>query len=284
MNAARRDHRGVAARPPRAGAGRRGFVFLLVLVLLIVSSVLLSIGLARGAQQTLAVQNQIRGYQRHHELLGVWDIVDDWLKNQPSASLREHAANEDVIHRVNLGDDLTIVIRVLDGQGTLLARPDRVPDKDAREWLLSILGRLPPDRPDLVRAVGPPQVSILGASDEVLAAIAGDDKEVLAGLTAAREAKALDDASYMNHLTKAGVNGSMIQLLARVATVTPMLFRIEAEVIQGDEVRIYEILTTAGNATNVLELRALPIGTRTYEERKRDRQPAAEAEGRAAGR
>lgn len=263
----------------RAAPPRRGFVFILVLGLLVLGSIMLGVALSRASNQTLAVQRQIDNYRRHHELLGVLDVVEKWLKDQPSSKIREHVINNDVIYRMVVSGDIVIVVRVFDGQGRVLTRIDQARDHIAREWLLTVLSRMPHDQPELFRSQGPTEISLLGAPEPVIRAIAGDSDELYEGLRAAQEAKVTDGAAFLNQLTKAGVASSTAQDVMRVMTLDPKLYRLEAEVVQGDDIRLYEILMTGDNKPVVLELKSMPRGSKTFEQRMSDPTEALDDRG-----
>lgn len=263
----------------RATPPRRGFVFILVLGLLVLGSIMLGVALSRASNQTLAVQRQIDNYRRHHELLGVLDVVEHWLKNQPSTKIREHVINNDVIYRMVVSGDIVIVVRVFDGQGRVLTRIDQARDHIAREWMLSMLARMPQDQPELFRSQGPAQISLLGAPEPVIRAIAGDSDELYEGLRAAQDAKVTDGAAFLSSLTKAGVASSTAQDVMRLMTLDPKLYRLEAEVVQGDDIRLYEILMTGDNKPVVLELKSMPRGSKTFEERMNDPTEALDDRG-----
>ncbi|HVZ93357.1 MAG TPA: hypothetical protein VG797_02495 [Phycisphaerales bacterium] len=247
---------------PRTRSGDRGFVFLLVLVLLIVASLMLGVGLTRGVTQSLAVQRQIEGYQRHHELLGILDIVTEWINRAAGAGkFRLFAIKGGIAYRSVLGPDHVVLISVADAQGSIFSRVDRVRDRDMREWLLATLSRLPPDRTDLLRSKGPPEISILTAPDEVLQAMAGDSQELFDGLKSARDDRATDANALISHLTRAGVVSPKIQQMIRFIALDPQLYRVTAVVLQRGDQREYQITTlVTGNDPTMLDIRSVPRG------------------------
>lgn len=274
------------SRPTRAARGvpRRGFAFVLVLGLLVMAGLVLTVGLSRGVNHSLAVERQIDDYRRHHELLGLRDLTELWLRKLQPGKLREYAESGDVVNRLIVGNDLVVLFRVRDGQGSVLTRVDRVPDQNTREWLVTILSRLNPERPDLLRAHGPPQMSLAAVDDEILRAIAGDDDDLFQALVRGRDDRADDRASLAATLNRARISPTISQQISQLLTIDPQLWILEIEVVQDNRSRFYEILAEVrGSVTTIFELRSLLEGSEPMSRRLERERDAREASAPRSG-
>ncbi len=260
MTSLRRTVHGNAARLNGAGH-RSAYVFLIVLVFLVISTILTAAALRRAGMQAVVAEDQLHSYMRHHELQGVRAIADVWLMRNDASSLEELANSGEPVTR-QLVEDVVYRIYVQDGQGTVLNNLLGITGSVPQTWLVQMLSRLPPDRPDLTRAVGPWQLSIRSAPDEVLEAMAGGDPALAIALRQARDEDVKDAADLIARLQNAGADVLASQAIARNVTFKPTLWRIDIEVERPpDPIRRYVLLVQkARNIPRTLEWRAIAHG------------------------
>lgn len=240
---------------------RRGFAFLMVLMLLAVAAILVGASLQRSAVASLMTARQLEGYQRHHEMLGIRDYGRSWIQkaeNKPE-QLAKYAQSDEPAHRFVVDKSIVILITVQDGQGTVLRSLSNVGNAETRRWVVEVLSRLPLDRPDLTRRSGPPQVSLHAAPDEVLDALAGFDSRVLAGLREARDRRAANPTELQQALQKHNVEDLAAHALSQNITFEPSLWRLNVEVVYTDHVNRYTLLAEKrNNMTELHEWRPVP--------------------------
>jgi len=245
----------------RPASGRRGFVFVLVLMLMAVSTIVIAGALRRAAVLDLIVERQLESYRLHHEMLGVRDWVHQWFKRPETTAekLAEMARSGEVADRLVLeGENLVFLISVIDGQGTVLRDLSLVKDAAARDFLAQTLSRLPADRPDLTRRAGPPTISLTSASDEVLEAMAGDNNDLFNGLADARDKSAKNTTELMQALDRAGVDNQTAQEIAPRIAFQTTLWRLNVEAVHAETIRRYTLLSEkAGNISLVHEWRSV---------------------------
>lgn len=248
---------GLAARCGSAG----GYVFLIVLVFLVVASIITAAALRRAGMQAVLAEDQFNSYLRHHELQGVRAIADVWLLRNDAAELEKHANTGEPVTK-QLVEDTLYRIYVQDGQGTVLNNLIGISGSVPQTWLVEMLSRLPPDRPDLTRAVGPWQLSLRAAPDEVLEAMAGGDPALAIALRQARDDEVSDASALIDVLQEGGADVLAAQAIARNVTFKPSLWRIDIEVERiPDPIRRYVLLVEkARNLPRTLEWRALDRG------------------------
>jgi len=204
---------------PGPRAERAGFVMALVLTLLIVSALTIAAAMERSGAQARLVMRQIRDYQRHHEMFGVRAIVSKWLREQRNASLTELADDEDAPfhYAFRMPEGAFIRVWVREGQGVPLGSLEDVPS-DLQEAYEAVLARLPDDRPELLRAVGPPAISVNAAPRVVLEALFEEEGDRFAReIIRQREREPVNAQTLSEAYDDAG-----IQNAARAA-VAPML-------------------------------------------------------------
>lgn len=247
----------------RRRRGRRpdGFVFLVILSFLAIAVIITVAALRRASMQGLLVEDQFTSYVRYHELQGVRAIADVWLLRNDASELQKLANTGEPVLR-QLVDETVYRVYVQDGQGTVLDNLVGVTGSVPQAWLVEMLNRLPPDRPDLTRAVGPWQVSIRSAPDEVLEAMAGHDPGLADALKRARDENISDAATLISELQKNGADPLAAQAIARNVSFQPTLWRIDVEVDQPPEpIRRYVMLVQKNrNIPKTLEWRALERG------------------------
>lgn len=246
--------------PASAPRCARGYVFLLVLLVMTVGMILVLAATERAGVSTNLATSRVREYQAHHELLGVRDLIIDWAqKPGVRERLAENVRSGEGVFDAVLPDGTTVTARFEDAQGAIPV--SNVPGLDAQLTvaLHDAATRLPPDRPDLVRTAGPPTVSLYGAPEEVLKAIADRDSELLNILQAMQAEPMMDAARFTTALGATGRSSRAVDL-SRLFTYAPTLFRINVRVITEKEVRRYSMLAElSGNLTPTFrELKAIP--------------------------
>jgi hypothetical protein len=242
----------------------RGFLLIAVLVLLTITVLMSAWILQRVTTQALVGERRIRGYVEHHELLGVRALALHWISRQDvRGELAELAKRGEVGYRAELPNDTVVTMSVADGQGAILSRVEDMPTAEIRGRIVRALRRLPPDRPELTRGMGPLKVSVRAASDEVLEALAGDDDVVARVLAEARRAVDEDDGDLVRRLNTAGLDQQQSQEIMALVTMSPTLWRLDVEVRDDVGSRRYEVLAlTEGNIPFVLDSRPSVRGER----------------------
>lgn len=249
---------------PLSRASRPGFVFVLVLMLLVLAGIVVGASLQRSTASMLMAERQLEGYRKHHEMLGIRDYASSWLRKpeyKPDL-LGALAESGEVAHRFvieNPGNNIVILISVRDGQGTVLRSLASITNPDLRRWVVEVLSRLPPNRPDLTRRSGPALVSLHAASDEVLDAIAGFDTKLSAGLRDARDKGAENATELQASLQRHNVDDLAANAVTKYLSFEPSLWRLNVEVVYPDHINRYTLLAEKeNNLTKLHEWR--PVG------------------------
>lgn len=240
---------------------RRGFAFLMVLMLLAIAAIVIGASLQRSSAHSLMVNKQLDGYRDHHEMLGMADYCRWWIgkRENDSKQLSSFARSREVAHRLGLDNDVVVLISIKDGQGTVLRSLVEVADSEQRRWLVEVLSRLPANRPDLTRRSGSAQISLNAAPDEVLDALGAYDTRTVAGLREARARGVANSTEFQQALERHNVESMVIQTLTPRITFEPTLWRMNVEVIHPDRVNRYTLLAEKkANITKLQEWR--PVG------------------------
>lgn len=241
--------------PPRSRTApttpRRGFVFLLVLMIISAGVIVISGGITRAVVKGSIIQRQLDGYEQHHELLGIRDLVKFWLvREQADSKLADYASADEPATRILLPNNLALVIRIRDGQGTLRARLQPGDAPEVEEMLLDVLSWVPMDRRDLLRRSGPLGVSLRAAPNEVVAALARGDPDVEAVLRKLRDQESVHRGYFVEELQRAGVSADEIRLLSElIAFEQTRLWRIEVEAVDARGTRTYSGLVQMDRTT-----------------------------------
>jgi hypothetical protein len=216
----------------------------MVLMLLAIAGITVAAALRRASAAAAFTQRQMEGYQRHHEMLGIHDYVRTWLsKTETSPELLASGARTgEVVHRFVVDNNVVILITVMDGQGTVCRSVAQAPHPDTKRWMIEMLSRLPPDRPDLTRRSGPPQISLQAAPDEVIDALAGFDAKVAAGLRDARDRGVKNATELQTTLQKRNIEDMVAQTLSQHIAFEPSLWRLNVEVVHPEAVNRYTLL------------------------------------------
>ncbi|XOV76863.1 MAG: hypothetical protein ACFHWZ_08585 [Phycisphaerales bacterium] len=154
---------------------KRGFTMLLVIGVMAIATTVIAFNVKRLNFRAGAVVRQIEQYHLHHEIQGVRDIVMLWLSNPAvRTDLTDFAGSDEPAHMVTMADGLSVRVFVRDGQGTLLANLANTADIAQQEQMIEALGRMPPDRPELVRRSGPMEMSFYAMHPLVIRAVSSD--------------------------------------------------------------------------------------------------------------
>ncbi|MFM9957138.1 MAG: hypothetical protein ACKVZJ_03615 [Phycisphaerales bacterium] len=228
--------------PQAASSARRGYVFLIVLVVMVIGMIMVMVAIERAGAQASIAQERARDYQRHHEMLGMRDLLVEWLQ-RPGRREELFAAAKTgaTFYDAALPGELIVSARATDAQGAVLLPHAGVSDPQLVFALNDLVARLPPDRPDLVRSSGPPQISLGGAPDEVLRALSDGDGDLFEILRAMQAEQSMDAARFSTSLGAVGMSDKSAEL-TRVLTFTPNYFRLKIRVDDGREVRRYSML------------------------------------------
>lgn len=261
MNQTRHPSTALPTDPILRARSRHGFVFLVVLMMLVISGIVIAAALNRSGMQSLVVEDQLDSYTRYHELQGVRSIADVWLLRHDTEFLKRNA-NTGLPVTTELIDETVYRIYVQDGQGTVLSNLLNLTGSVPQTWLVEMLGRLPPDRPDLTRAVGPWQVSLRAAPDEVIEAMAAGDPAVALALRSARDEEVANVSDLLAALDREQAPGLTAQAIARNLTFDPTLWRIDVEADRPPApLRRYVLLVErVRNVPRTLEWRVLERG------------------------
>lgn len=233
---------------------RRAFLILSVLALLVLISATASWTIARATDSALAAQRRLDGYLWHHEAESLKSVAERWL-TRPSTAARimEIAGLDESAYQAELPGGVQVSLRVRDGQGTILALPDRAEDEEQRGVILESLSVMPAERDDLIRRVGPARVSFNAASDGVLFAASGGEPDVFLALVELRESGIVGDGGAFIRgvgTTSIGMDGA--RRLLKLFTFRPELWMVEASVRDARGERLYEVMAEAeGNLVRV---------------------------------
>jgi len=223
-----------------------------VLLVLVIGLIMVFVGVERAGAQAAIVEERIRDYQRHHEMLGVRDLIAEWLQKPGKRDALIRAAQDGAtFFDAALPGNLFISARAEDAQGAVRLPDAGIEDPQVLFALNDLVSRLPPDRADLVRAAGAPQVSLSGAPEPVLRALAAGDDQLFAMLRAMQAEPMMDSARFVTSLSTTGMTERATEL-SRVLTFTPTLFRLRVRVDDGADARRYSMLADlSGNAAPV---------------------------------
>lgn len=226
-------------------ASARGFALPFVLALLLIASLMIGAAMQREATQRLAVERALLQYRRHHETFGVRAVVQKWLGRMGSSrrleSLIDAAAGGPVFH-FELPGGTQIDVYAADGQGSMLENIDSIVSGDF-DLYADILSRVPPERLDLVRTVGPLQISIRSAPREILEALVPSKDRRARFAQAAQAQQRRDQLSpqeLAQLLRRYGDVGDDADRIAALFTVNPTLWRLRVEADDGAGLRLFD--------------------------------------------
>jgi len=221
---------------------RPGYIFLLVLIVLAVGLVMVLAATERAGIQAALAQDRVRDYQRHHEMLGVRDLVTEWVNRTGNRErLAQSVESGTPFYDAVLPGGITVSARAEDAQGTVLLPELGTQNPQLVFALNDIVARLPPARPDLVRSSGPPTISLKGAPIEVLRALAEGNDELVQLLLAMQAEPSMDPARFTAALSTTGFTEKSATL-SQVLTFAPTLYRLRVRVFDDTELRRYSML------------------------------------------
>jgi hypothetical protein len=219
----------MSRRDPSRSGRERGFVLPTIILLIFVGSLVIAGALERYSTQQLIVQQQIEGYRRHHDVQGARAVLKLWIERQRLGDLGAKASPSTPAHRFELPGGRRIAVYLLDGQG--LAKADISGEAPAMRMAYEkFQRRLPPDRPDLYRRLGPLTVSVNSAPEDVIAALAPDGRELAPTVLVARQEERLNQANMRTLLTDFGYDNEEIAEIFRLIAFEPTFMRTLVEV------------------------------------------------------
>jgi hypothetical protein len=252
----------VRAQRPRANARRRGFLLVTVLMLLVIAMIIAGWSIQRAGMRAGIVQQQVDGYQRHHEERSIGAIVKRWSTQRQNDALIDAARSGEPVYEASLPTGERVTLRVTSGQGRLLRVPDAAENRIQREVIEEALAMLgdDADNPELTRSVGPPRITLSSAPEEVIMAIAEGDAAVASVVLDARREENLDGSQLMARLSTAGLDPVRVQRVASMVVAEPSLWLIDAEVRIGPTMRRYELyVDKSGQLATILSDRLVEV-------------------------
>ncbi|MGP1308696.1 MAG: hypothetical protein ACTS27_00675 [Phycisphaerales bacterium] len=229
---------------------RRGFVLPTIILLIFVGSLVVASALERYSTQQLIVQQQIEGYRRHHDVQGAKAVLGLWLSRQNLRDLGARTSTEVPAHRFELPGGRRIAVYLIDGQG--LAKADASGEAPAmREAYEKFQRRIPAGRPDLFRRLGPMQISVNSAPEDILAALAPDGRDLAPVMITARRTERLNQANTRTLLTDFGYDTEQIAEIFRLIEFEPSFLRTVVEVEDPNGVMRFAAYIDGGNLNEV---------------------------------
>ena len=214
-----------------APAHRRGFTFVLVLIVTILATAMISWQLRRMNLRAVATQMQVDAYEEHHQLLGVRDVVWNWARrrsaNRSLDSMAQVAATPGPHYVTEMPGQFTIKVWVRDGQGTILANLNGAENERRRELMIELLRRVPIDRPDLTRRGGPMSMSVTALPDLVIDALCGGDEQLASTLRYLRDDTSRERRDLRAELVQQGYEPNDIADIYGLLTFEPVLWRLD---------------------------------------------------------
>ena len=243
--------------PPKES---RGFVLPTIILLIFVGSLVIASALERYSAQQLIVEQQIEGYRRHHDVQGARAVLKLWLERQRLGDLGAKASPDTPAHRFELPGGRRIAVFLIDGQG--LAKADLSGETPAmRAAYEAFQSRIPGDRPDLYRRLGPIQISVNSAPEELLAALAPDGRDLGPTLAVARQSERLNQANMRTLLTDFGYETGDVGKVLQLVAFEPTFLRTVVEVEDPSGVMRFAAYIDAGgtnaNRPQIVEWRQI---------------------------
>jgi hypothetical protein len=235
---------------------RRGFVMPIVMLLALIIGLLSSVVLARAAQRSTIVRDQLAAYTASHRDRGVKELAAAWLMysyTQDLEAMTGGGPDGGDAFTVTIGRTTTVNVRIEPAQRTARINPIGLNADDGRlaretETILrerfgeiGLRGR--------TREVGPVALDAFGATDDVLAAVAQATLEGIDPIdddTADRFVRQLrredngtriNPAMVLRAVDNLGLQADARDRLAAVLGTTPTLWRVTAEWNERDPAR-----------------------------------------------
>lgn len=221
---------------------RRAFAMAMTLMVVLTVSLIIAGVMQRYAAQQRTVQRQVAGYRMHHDMFGVQAMAMQWLARARTADIVEVAGTDEVAFGFELPGGKEVAVYIEDGQDTALATAERV-EGENQPFYEAMLARIPPDRGDLLRTAGPPQISLNNAPEELIEALFGPDlKQVAREVIRTRSRETIDRGVVIDALTSANASESAQRALTSLVALSPALWRLRIETDDGFEPREFEML------------------------------------------
>lgn len=161
---------------------RRGFALPLVALLVLVMALVLVVVIERSTIGYLAGRRQIAVYTDHHRAAGMKEIVNRWLETSRD-SIPDMLDGDGRAFDLDIGDGQRVVVFLDPAQGSALSDPGQVVGRrrEIVEDTVTLLKRRFPTGGDaladpsanrqFLRPLGPPEIDVNTAPEEVLEAL-----------------------------------------------------------------------------------------------------------------
>lgn len=223
---------------------RRGFAMPLMLLVLLSAALIVTVAMQRQAAQTRLIERQINEYRRRHDMYGVRAVVLKWVKELTRTDLASYADDPSKTHVFELPSGARAVARVSDGQG-LPIRSSASVENELKPQYFAMLARLK-SRPDLMRGMGPWQISVNGAPREVLEAMTGENgpsfAEEVIRLRSRGRGDGVDRAEFSRVVSTLSMDSQDRQFITRAAVFDSTLWKITVETQDWAGKRRYDML------------------------------------------
>ena len=254
-------------------AQRRGFLIISILVLMMIVVTMTAVMLRSSTARNAVIEQQIGGYQDHHDMLSVRHIALRWMSRGRGFEALEEIAGDPrslapapVVYRAELPDGLRVEISVERGQGLLQRDLDGADTATQRALLQTALDTLAltGETDEYTRNVGPMRLMLGTVPDPLIDAIAGTRREIAAGLRRARDAGEYSPGEIQHRLIEFGVEQQLaIDIASELFTTQTRLWKLTAHVErEGNRRRIALYMMQEGDQNirtwKILEARDLP--------------------------
>ncbi len=218
-------------RFPLAAAGRRAFILPVVLALILISTLFLTASFQRQSMETRIVTRQLAEYRRHHEAFSVRAIVRQWAESNfdelAEMAKPDRRGKDEMDYGFVLPSDARIRVFVRDGQGEAHVMPKGMVDR-TMEVYNAMLERLPSNRPDIRRRVGPAHISVMAAPKEVLEALLPEDgKKFAERVIDSRDGSFFDREALEQILRARGLSDEERNEILTILTFDPSVWRLD---------------------------------------------------------
>lgn len=211
-----------------------------MILLALVAGIVAAVVLETQGDQRQVVERELHDYQSHHFERGVREVVGSWTDTLIGQPIKNLIGDDGHVLDLTTPDGYYCAVYMFDGQGSVLTSPAGLNEQDREDagGILDQLGQLTGDNPDpdTLRPVGPVQVCLASAPDEVLQAVAS----YAAGPRAGQQfAKRIEDARAKQDLAQpdietamnaADVKADQRTVLQRLVTLQPQLWAMVVDV------------------------------------------------------
>lgn len=222
--------------PPRGTD--RGYVLVLVVLLVLVIGLFAGVGAQRLGSQSLSVRRQLDRYQAHHAGRGLQDAIETWMQGQRSNDIWSALDDDGFAFEITFQSGSNVRVYLSLGQSTALGDLSLVED-DALSDAARVLQELNASVSEaefrrLTRKGGPAAVDVVRAEDPVLRAVAmavtGNEAQAETLFTELAALRAQDEEPDENDLEAAasatGLDADRTAALQRLATTAPELWLV----------------------------------------------------------